>query len=384
MNSRTCDIKDKECEIDVVILQRILPHYRIPFFELLSSDLLKKKISLKVFYGQEYPGTVPRTVLSDRPWAEFRKNIYLKIEKFELVWQRLQPNDLDADLVIFEQANRILNNYPLLFFKQKNRKTAFWGHGKNLQASSHGFLGAWKKAMLSRVDWWFAYTRISADAVVEAGFTAERITTVQNSKDVSNFVRAAASVGNVRKIKQSLGIAGDNVCLYCGGLYKEKKLDFLLKAARKIKQSTPDFELIIIGAGKEETKIAAAAVQNKWIHYEGPKYGYDLAPYFLLSKALLLPGAVGLAAIDSFAAELPLITTKDQFHGPEIAYIESERNGIVVDFDADLYACAVSDYLQSASQQRRLREGCRQSAEKYTLENMINNFSEGIVKCLTL
>jgi len=366
----------------VVILQRVLPHYRIPFFEGLCSALREKKIVLNVIYGQEYPGTVPKTVRSARPWAEYRENAYRKIGKFELVRQRVQPMDLDADLVVLEQANRILNNYPLLFFKQKNRKTAFWGHGKNMQASSRGFLGAWKKAMISRVDWWFAYTRISADAVVEAGFAAERITTVQNSKDVSNFVRAAASVGDVRKIKQSLGIAGDNVCLYCGGLYKEKKLDFLLEAARKIKQNIPDFELMLIGEGKEETKIASAAAQNKWIHYEGPKYGDDLAPYFLLSKALLLPGAVGLAAIDSFAAELPLITTKDQFHGPEIAYIESGRNGIVVDFDADLYACAVSDYLQSESQQSRLKEGCRQSAEKYTLENMINNFSEGIVKCL--
>ena len=47
--------------LKVTIIQRILPHYRIPFFEALHRELGHAGIELQLIYGQEYPGTVPRS-----------------------------------------------------------------------------------------------------------------------------------------------------------------------------------------------------------------------------------------------------------------------------------------------------------------------------------
>ena len=65
----------------VVIIQRIMPHYRIPFFERLSQLLLKNNIELKVIYGQHRKNTVPKSIDVNRPWAEKIHNIYLFSEK---------------------------------------------------------------------------------------------------------------------------------------------------------------------------------------------------------------------------------------------------------------------------------------------------------------
>ena len=42
--------------MSVVIIQRVLPHYRVPFFLQLEKQLSRRDIRLSVVYGQEYEG----------------------------------------------------------------------------------------------------------------------------------------------------------------------------------------------------------------------------------------------------------------------------------------------------------------------------------------
>ena len=44
----------------VAFVQRVLPHYRHPFFDGLAKCLADEGIALTVYYGNEYPGTVPK------------------------------------------------------------------------------------------------------------------------------------------------------------------------------------------------------------------------------------------------------------------------------------------------------------------------------------
>ena len=52
------------------------------------------------------------------------------------------------------------------------------------------------------------------------------------------------------------------VGLYCGGMYKEKRLDFLLESCKIVKQNIPNFEMIFIGAGPESNKIKECCKQK--------------------------------------------------------------------------------------------------------------------------
>jgi len=369
----------------VTVIQRVLPHYRIPFLIGLHESLAATGISLKLVYGQELPGTVPRTEKLHQPWARQIVNRYTGIFGSELVWQPCLEEAAASDLVIVEQANRLLVNYLLRWSRYRGRiKLAYFGHGRNFQARKSGLWREYFKQRISGgVDWWFAYTDLTGDLVAASGFPADRITVVQNAIDTSWIHERLTTVRqqDLAALRAELGLAGENVAVFCGGMHADKRLDFLLETCLALRNSLPDFEMIFIGSGPEQYRVEQAAQRYPWIHYVGPRFG-DRVPYLKLGKALLMPGLVGLAVVDSFSVEVPLFTTDIPFHSPEIAYLENGTNGIMTDNSMESYAAAVVDFFRSADRQRHLRDGCRSSAKRYSLENMIANFTDGIKRCL--
>jgi glycosyltransferase involved in cell wall biosynthesis len=371
----------------VAIIQRILPYYRAGFFRQLHHELALHGITLSLIYGQEKKGTVPRTLPIDEPWAVRVENRYWSLGNQELVWQPVLKYVSGVDCVIVEQANRLLLNHYLVLRRRFKRqpRLAYWGHGENLQAKNKQNLSErLKRPLLGQADWWFAYTSFSADILRNAGFSKERITIVQNTIDTREFVEAKESIHlcHLAELKRELGIKSSNVCVYCGGIYSEKRILFLLEACLKIKYLLPDFEMIIVGDGPDQHLVETAARTTQWLHYVGPKHGVDRVPYFLISNALLMPGMVGLAVVDSFVAGTPLFTTDIPIHSPEIAYLVNGVNGVITPNSTDAFANAVVEYLNSESLQALMQRGCQESAKKYSLQKMVNNFAVGIRKCL--
>lgn len=347
--------------------------------------LTESGISFRLVYGQEYPGAVPKTVKADLPWAIFAPNLYLHLAGHELVWQKVPLWVLNADLLIVEQANRLLINYLLFLFRKIGCRLAFEGHGRNMQSIGVTLKENIKRHLTDKVDWWFAYTEHSRQEVMRTKFPGDRITTFNNSIDTSTLSGNLGSVSNVQvdELLTQFGITSQRfVCLYCGGLYPDKKLDFLLAACGRIHAVLPEFSLIVVGGGPETYKIQNAAARYGWLHFAGPKFGTDLAPYFRCARALLMPGLVGLVVIDSFVAGVPLITTDNKIHSPEIAYLRHGENGLITPYDEIAYANAVIAYLECPAE--HLRSGCLQSASEFTLENMAFSFANGIKQCLAM
>lgn len=372
----------------VAIVQRVLPHYRVPLFRKLHANLRVDGIELRVIYGHAAAGTVPKTVEIDERWAWLIKNSYLRLGNHELVWQPCWSLVRDVDLVIVEQANRLVVNHALLATRAlgQRRRIAFWGHGRNHQAtSSTRFSEALKTHTSARVDWWFAYTDASAATVVANGTPKHTITVVNNSIETADLVKAATQIGeaDLSILKERIGIAQHAfVGLFCGGMYRGKSLDFLLDAAHAIRGRIPTFELVLIGDGPDQRLAAEAMRQHGWIHYVGPIFGEHRAPYFRLADLMLIPSEVGLVIIDSFATRTPLFTTRTKNHGPELTYLVDGQNGIVTEPDVEAYANAVEAYYRDEQVRRRLTTGCGQSAERYTLDHMVCRFASGIRQCL--
>lgn len=369
----------------VLILQRILPHYRVAFFCELFRRLEERHISLRLLYGQERPGTVPRTEPLDEPWAVRIRNRYVALSNREVVWQPCVAAVMRFDLVIVEQANRLLLNYPLLAARRTGRfKLALWGHGGNFR-TQRGFLGELVRRVSSRqVDWWFAYNGLSRDAVLRLGYPDKRITVVNNTIDTRGFeqaVEAWRSAGRDR-LQEKTGTSSDHVALFCGGMYPDKELPFLLDACRRIREDVPDFEAVFVGDGPDARLVREAARRHPWVKYAGHLDGADRAPYFAVGSAMLMPGNVGLAAVDSLTAGIPLFTTSGRRHAPEIAYIENGKTGRVTDHDPQAYARSVSDYLNDPDARQVFRRHCRQGAVALSVEGMASRFSRGVEACL--
>jgi len=130
--------------------------------------------------------------------------------------------------------------------------------------------------------------------------------------------------------------------------------------------------------------VADAAKEHDWIHYAGPQFGDSVARFFSLAQVFLLPGAVGLAVVDSFVFGTPLVTTTAGHHGPEIAYLEPGVNGVIVEGDGSggTYASAVAKILTDESLRQSLGEGCRRSVDRHRIEAMVEHFADGVVKAL--
>jgi L-malate glycosyltransferase len=369
-----------------VIIQRVVPHYRIPFFMKLQQLLKNEDIDLLLIYGQEQPCTVPRTVDIDQPWAIRIKNSYFMLPFVELIWQPCGHLIKDADLVIIEQGNRFIGNYFLQFlWRNTKHKLAFWGHGTNFQSRHQECLNnKVKRYLAKKADWWFAYTDLTVVQLNLAKFPANKMSVVQNCIDTTDLNTSVNKLPPqaLSALRKKHGLTSDHIGLYCGGLYSDKRIDFLLAACDNIKAKVPDFECLIIGDGPDSKTVIGACATRDWMHYIGPLIGTERVPYFLLSKLMLMPGLVGLVIVDSFITQLPLFTTDNNIHSPEIAYLDNGVNGVMTANTQDDYINAVVKGLTDDVYLHHLKEGCAVSAEKYTLDNMVNNFSTGIRQCL--
>jgi glycosyltransferase involved in cell wall biosynthesis len=163
-----------------------------------------------------------------------------------------------------------------------------------------------------------------------------------------------------------------------------KHLPFLLESARLIRQQVSDFQLLIVGTGPDRCWVEKMANENPWIHYLGPKFGHEKALALRMADLFMLPGRVGLAVLDSFAAGLPLFTTELTIHCPEVAYLADGYNGRRTANEPQRYADAVVETLNSRPLLENMRQNALLTASNYTIEDMAANFKRGIRQCLAL
>lgn len=370
----------------VVIAQRRLTHYRVPFFEAAREQLEKCGIRLILVHGQPAPSETAKQDAGELPWAVGVKNRYWRAMGIDFAWQPLPNEAVKADLFIVTQESRMLSNYPLLLRRHiGGPKVAFWGHGVNFQSTApHGLRERWKRFMLTRVDWWFAYTQRTFDIVKAAGFPPERITVLNNAVDTTELRRQRETVTaeETLALRRSLGFGDGPVGVYVGSLYAGKRLDFLFAAAEAIRREVTGFHLLVLGDGPERDKVRVWCGAHPWAHWAGARFGREKAVCLSIAQVMLNPGLVGLGILDAFACGVPVLTTDCGIHSPEIAYLENGRNGVMTANVLEEYAAAAVRLLRDPEALGALRAGCAKSVAEYTVENMARNFADGVTRAL--
>lgn len=372
----------------VVQVARYLPQYRREFFELARQRLCKEGVDFELVHGQPGPVDGQKGDASSLQWASEVRNRYLLVRGRELCWQPCLSQVADADLVIIEQGTRLLVNYLLFAYRPFARfSLAFWGHGLHFQPHrSLAYSERIKSFYTRRADWWFAYTGQSVDTVASLGFPRSRITLLQNAIDTRSLfsMRASLTDEELSSLRHSLGLGTGPVGVFAGSLYAEKRVPFLIQACDEIRRRIPDFGLLVIGDGADRAGLDRLSASRPWVRVLGARFGRDKARHLALGDVFLMPGLVGLAILDAFAVELPLVTTRVPYHSHEIAYLDPDVNGVMVEDwrSSTAYAQAVADLLGDAAGLQRMRNACRVSREKYTVEAMAENFSEGVLRAL--
>lgn len=361
--------------------------FRVPFHKQLRAELAARDIDYDYLFDP-HDDNDRKGDTHAIDWATPVRQTNIRVGRRVLKLQHAWKAAAGADLLIVQQQNSLLFNYlAQLGLVPEVNKVALFGHGRNFQAERPDALRErFKRYWASKADWWFCYTERSADVVAGHGFPRERITVFNNAIDTSAIGRELAAIDAVEQeqLRQHLFGGTRMVGLHLGGLYREKRVAFLLNAAAAVRRQVPDFHLLVIGGGPEAELIRAAAGRHDWIYYAGPKFGAEKSLLVSLARVQLMPGLVGLGILDSFAYGTPLVTTNVPFHSPEIAYLENGTNGVMVADPEDVagYAAAVVRVLTDDAYRAAMQAGARAALRTYSMENMVRRFADGVVQVL--
>lgn len=371
----------------VAILQHRLLHYRTSLFDQLRKACLDRNIELHLVHGQASRRESIKKDTGSLPWAHVVNNRLWEVGGKDLVWQPYPADLHDVDLIVVMQESRILSNYPLLLSRiWSSRKVAYWGHGANFQSDApSGLREQWKRMLLKQADWWFAYTGLTHDILLANGYPKEKVTVLNNAIDNERFIAdlAAISPEELSRLRAELDLpVHGRLGLFCGSLYPDKKLDFMIRAAEIIHARMPDFRLVVIGDGPSAPELSELIKNKPWVHRVGVRKGLEKAAYFKLADVVLNPGLVGLHVLDAFCAGMPMFTTGNARHSPEIAYLQHGVNGFVLPDDPVAYADEVVGLLLDELRFEVARKAALDSAQIYTLDHMVSNFVDGMERCL--
>lgn len=355
----------------VAVVQELLPRYRSRFFDLLRARLAHEGVELVLVHGRARGDRALLADEGDLPWAHVVDSTQLGMGRgTPLVWQRALSHLDGADLVVVEQASRHLLNYLLMARRATRRqRLAFWGHGANLQArSDRSWRERWKRLYSRNADWWFAYTDGAARRVAALGFPPERITVVQNATDVAAVPPLPREPGRT---------------CFVGGLHQHKQIPFLLGAAAMAARSVDGFRLVVAGDGPERATVERALVRSPWLELLPPQFGADKSRVLLSSQLVLMPGLVGLVAVDSLRTATPIVTVEGPHHSPEYEYL-TPQNASVLPRGAtpEDYAAEVRRLLTDDQGLEAMRARCREDGSQLTVEEMARRFAAGVLAAL--
>ncbi|WP_351233386.1 glycosyltransferase family 4 protein [Streptomyces sp. NPDC002133] len=314
-----------------------------------------------------------------------------------LMWRQVRRQAAGADVIVLEQALHNLEAYPILLRQLVGRATgrgpevAFWGHGRTYTKPPSRLETSVKSTLTRRGAWFFAYTEGGAAHVAAGGFPSERITVVRNSTDTTALAATRDRAGHPGTaeyaegalLRKRYGLAAGRTALFLGGLDAPKRIPFVLEAAGRIADALPGFRLLIAGDGADRKLVDDAASRpGSPVVPMGRATGPLVALLGSVSDVMLMPGRVGLCAVDSFALRTPIITTDWPWHAPEFEYLTNGRNAVITPDDPSAYAVTVTALLQDAERLASLRASCREDAERYTVEGMAERFCDGLLRLI--
>jgi glycosyltransferase involved in cell wall biosynthesis len=360
-------------------------HYRRPFHEKLREILRQSGVDYTVIYCDPLEENRKKKDTVEIDWGI---KVPLSVVKGGLWYQHALRASKGFDLAIVQQENKLLLNYILILLRGLRRqKIGYFGHGRNFQSRNPDGIGErFKRFWATKTDWWFGYTDETRRHIETLGYPANQISVFNNSVDTTQLRQQVAAVDEDRLagLRRQFGIGSGPLGVFVGGIYPDKRMEFLVESADRIRSRVPDFECVIIGGGSDLPLIQSLAETRPWIHVLGPRFGQEKVDLMCMGHVFLMPGLMGLAILDAGVTGLPIATTAFPWHSPEIAYLEPGVNGLLVqDWKNPLaYGDAVADLLLEPERRSRMADEARAMADRYSIEQMAQRFATGVLKAL--
>lgn len=358
----------------LAIQQRVLPVYRVEFFETLA---LSCQGGLAVFAGSPRPDEsiqVARTMEIAR--LTQAKNLHLgKVSSpYYLCWQRGLLTWLEAwqpEALILEANPRYLSAYrAAAWMRRRGRPVLGWGlgspnavggAGKSVLA---GLLSLTRRRFFGMFDALIAYSQQGALEYRALGFSSERVFVAPNAAVHRN--------SNPPPFRPPTYLDRPTV-LFVGRLQERKRVDNLISACASLPPSLqPD--LVIVGDGPDRERLQTLANDlYPRTEFPGAVHGSALIPFFERADLFVLPGTGGLAVQEAMGYALPVVVAEGD--GTQDDLVRPGNGWRVRSNDLDHLRIALEEALSDPARLRQMgRESYRIVQEEANIETMVAGF----------
>ena len=343
--------------------QRVLPSYRVPFFDMLASAC---EGGMSLFAGQPRPEEIIYS--GELQVAKFApaKNIHLFSGSFYFCYQRGLLEwlaDWNPDALIVEANPRYLSTSTAVRWMQGYGCPVLgWGLGApHLSGAFDSLRQNRRIRFLNRFDGLIAYSQRGADEYAALGFPREKIFVAHN---------AVTAAPTALPDRQPSTVDRPGI-LFVGRLQARKRIDSLLHACAEI-ADTP--RLVIVGDGPERGNLEALAKRvYPSAEFVGAKHGDELKPYFAEADLFVLPGTGGLAVQQAMSHGLPVIVAKGD--GTQDDLVRPENGWQIPPGDDDALVSTMKEALSDVNRLRKMgAESYRIVAQEINLEKMVEAF----------
>ena len=357
-------------KVRLAIQQRVIPHYRAPFLELLAKD---PEIELGVIAGAPLPDENINIVdhLEGVDYS-FTKNIHISKGKSYFC---LQPDLIDwvrqwkPDVLVVEANPRYLSTPSTIrLMKKKQKPVIGWGLGVPKNSGFFSFFrNYFRNQFLGSFTNIIAYSHRGAEQYIDAGFNPENVFVAMNATD-------PAPIGPP-PTRSLMNQESDFVLLYVGRLQSRKKLDVLIKVCSQLPERIqPNLWIVGDGPVRSELESLANAIYPK-AKFWGEKFGKELDTIFLQADLFVLPGTGGLAVQQAMAHALPVIVAEGD--GTQSDLVNNNTGWIINSDDPQELLKKLTAALESPAELRQKGLSAYQIIQtKVNIEQMVSVFKQ--------
>lgn len=297
---------DEEIFGRVGLQQRVLPSYRVPFFEALAGVC---KGGLGLFVGEplDNEGIIPvdqlheanLTLTVNHHFFNPASPMYMCWQDGILSWLK----DWQPDVLILEANPRYISSYPAIRYMHQRKKPVIgWGLGAPpLVGWVSRLFARQRKYFINLFDTIISYSHKGAREYQLLGVPPKNIYIATNA--VAPRPRGPVPT----KVEKN---AEDLIVLFVGRLQTRKRVDHLIAACSKLPEKLQPW-LVIVGDGPARFELEALAGEiYPKTEFLGTVSGSDLIPIFRDADLFVLPGTGGLAVQEAMANGLPVIVAR--------------------------------------------------------------------------
>ena len=283
---------------------------------------------------------------------------------------------LKSKYIVVEHKLSDLSILLLLLFLPS--RVILWGHGESLTTLDSSAISYVRILLARRARMYLAYTKEGAQYLIQNGVNSNSIRVLVNTLDTEDLLCAKHGLTSdaIKSFESKYKIKDKRVVAYVGALEPYKKLDLIIDAFELLSEENFDVICFFLGSGSQKQYLQKQNRHQFILLDRGNAEEKALLAHF--AKCFVIPGRIGLIAIDSIYLERLILTTNWQFHAPEFRYLTSGRDVMVSESNPTEYAHCIKEIFVNHGLRESYEKNLRDLQTQYSGSNMVKNFLEAL------